>query len=112
MLENHHLNVLLSVLKVDMANIFINVPMNQRDECVDTIVDGVLATDISRHFELTAYIANKLRSKDRHEPPDRLPPCHGLIFFFHRISSSLRPRSTSGGCAPWPCSRCQTSPIR
>ena len=79
MLENHHLNVLLSVLKVDMANIFINVPMNQRDECVDTIVDGVLATDISRHFELTAYIANKLRSKDRHERADRLPPCHGLI---------------------------------
>jgi len=46
-----------------MANIFVNLPLKQRDECVDTIVDGVLATDISRHFELTAYISSKLRNK-------------------------------------------------
>ena len=62
-LENHHLNVFLNVLKLESANIFVNLTPAQRSEVLDTIVDGVLATDISRHFELTSQITTKLQSK-------------------------------------------------
>lgn len=97
-LENHHLNVLLSVLKLDMANIFINLDVQQRDECVDTIVDGVLSTDISRHFELSSLIQAKLRNKDFKLPTKKLDErrmCTMALLKMSDISNPMKPFETA-----------------
>jgi len=97
-LENHHLNVLLSVLKLDMANIFANLTQAQYVECIDTIIDGVLATDISKHFELTSHISGKMKQKDFKLPSKRLDDrriCTMALLKMSDVSNPMKPFDTA-----------------
>jgi len=61
-LENHHLNLLLSVLRTDEANILCNLEKGDRATCVNSMVDTVLATDIMRHFDFSSMMGTKIMS--------------------------------------------------
>ena len=61
-LENHHLNVLLSVLRTDGADILAGLHKDQRAQCINNMVDNVLATDIMRHFDFSAQLTTKIMS--------------------------------------------------
>jgi len=81
-----------------MANIFVNLPLAQRDECVDTIVDGVLATDIARNFELSSQIQSKLRNKDFKLPCKKLDErrmCSMALLKMSDISNPMKPFETA-----------------
>lgn len=61
-LENHHLNVLLSVLRTDGADILCTLDKGDRATCVSSMVDNVLATDIMRHFDFSSMMSTKIMS--------------------------------------------------
>ena len=61
-LENHHLNVLLSILRVPEADIFSGLSAGSHSSVMNVVVENVLATDIMRHFELSGQISTKIGS--------------------------------------------------
>ena len=81
-----------------MANIFVNLTEAQQVECIDTIVDAVLSTDISRHFELTSHISAKIQHKDFKLPTEKLEErrlCTMSLLKMADISNPMKPFSTA-----------------
>jgi len=67
-LENHHLNVLLSILRCDGADIFKALSRGERMSVINMMVDNVLETDIMRHFDFNTQITTKIESGSPFDP--------------------------------------------
>ena len=71
------MNVLFEILRMDSANIFVNVSPADTRLCYENMVENILATDISRHFDMSQQVRNKIEKSGSKYPREaglRIPP--------------------------------------
>eukprot|EP00002_Diphylleia_rotans_P027776 TRINITY_DN557_c0_g4_i2.p1 TRINITY_DN557_c0_g4~~TRINITY_DN557_c0_g4_i2.p1 ORF type:complete len:798 (+),score=147.74 TRINITY_DN557_c0_g4_i2:193-2586(+) len=63
-LENHHSSTAFRVIRDPRSNILDNIPKQDRKTLRSTIIELVLATDLSQHFAIVGQFKSKLDSED------------------------------------------------